>query len=161
MFWIFYVVCKISNFNMWTAKHLAQASCTELTLKQTAMPLYLDSIFETVWNRIAVVKTFKFVSNLKKSKIIYVHRSMIWNKEEIKRKNEKAHKMLSNKMAGKEKRTKLSRKIYQDCRISRLVLKPKQSVKKLKHHNSHSFRLLEGQNPSNKVLQWAFFETEF
>ena len=24
---------KFSNFNMWTAKHLAQASCTELTLK--------------------------------------------------------------------------------------------------------------------------------
>ena len=119
--------------------------------KKTAMPLYLDSIFETVWNRIAVVKTFKFVSNLKKSKN-HIHRSMIWNKEEIKQKNEKAHKMLSNKMAGKEKRTKLSRKIYQDCRISRLVLKPKQSVKKLKHHNSHSFRLLEGQSPYNKVL---------
>ena len=29
---IFHVVCKISNFDMWTAKHLAQASCTELTL---------------------------------------------------------------------------------------------------------------------------------
>ena len=28
----FHVVCKISNFNMWTAKHLVQASCTELTL---------------------------------------------------------------------------------------------------------------------------------
>ena len=28
----FHVVCKISNFYMWTAKHLAQASCTELTL---------------------------------------------------------------------------------------------------------------------------------
>ena len=28
----FHVVCKISNFNMWTTKHLAQASCTELTL---------------------------------------------------------------------------------------------------------------------------------
>ena len=28
----FHVICKISNFNMWTAKHLAQASCTELTL---------------------------------------------------------------------------------------------------------------------------------
>ena len=33
-FWCFFfhVVCKISNFNMWTAKYLAQASCTELTL---------------------------------------------------------------------------------------------------------------------------------
>ena len=29
----FHVICKISNFNMWTSKHLAQASCTELTLK--------------------------------------------------------------------------------------------------------------------------------
>ena len=28
----FHVVYEISNFNMWTAKHLAQASCTELTL---------------------------------------------------------------------------------------------------------------------------------
>ena len=29
---LFHVVCKISNFNMWTATNLAQASCTELTL---------------------------------------------------------------------------------------------------------------------------------
>ena len=36
---IFPVICKISNFNMWTAKHLAQASCTELTL------MYISSIF--------------------------------------------------------------------------------------------------------------------
>ena len=28
-------VCKISNFDMWTAKHLAQASCTELTVMKT------------------------------------------------------------------------------------------------------------------------------
>ena len=28
----FHVVCKISNSNLWTAKHLAHASCTELTL---------------------------------------------------------------------------------------------------------------------------------
>ena len=32
LFYFFYVISKISNFNMWTAKHLAQASCTELTL---------------------------------------------------------------------------------------------------------------------------------
>ena len=31
----FRVVCKTSNFNKWTAKHLAQASCTELTLRAT------------------------------------------------------------------------------------------------------------------------------
>ena len=28
----FHVICKVSNFNMWTANHLAQASCAELTL---------------------------------------------------------------------------------------------------------------------------------
>ena len=33
-FWFhyFYLICKISNFNTWTAKHLAQAFCTDLTL---------------------------------------------------------------------------------------------------------------------------------
>ena len=29
----FHVICKISNFNMCTAKHLAQAPCPELTLQ--------------------------------------------------------------------------------------------------------------------------------
>ena len=28
----FHVVCRISNFDKWTANHLSQASCTELTL---------------------------------------------------------------------------------------------------------------------------------
>ena len=28
------MICKISNFNVWTSKHLAQVSCTELTLKE-------------------------------------------------------------------------------------------------------------------------------
>ena len=32
---IFHVICKISNFNMWTAKHLAQVPCTELNLFST------------------------------------------------------------------------------------------------------------------------------
>ena len=40
-FWFFHEVCKISNFYMWTAKHLAQASCTELTLLSVAN-LWLD-----------------------------------------------------------------------------------------------------------------------
>ena len=30
----FHVICKISNFTMWTAKHLVQASCAELTLQE-------------------------------------------------------------------------------------------------------------------------------
>ena len=33
LFLFFYVVCKISSFNIWTPKHLVQVSCTELTLK--------------------------------------------------------------------------------------------------------------------------------
>ena len=32
LFHFFHVISKISNFTMWTAKHLAQVSCTELTL---------------------------------------------------------------------------------------------------------------------------------
>ena len=32
LFHFFNVICKISNFDMWAAKHLGQASCTELTL---------------------------------------------------------------------------------------------------------------------------------
>ena len=32
LFCFFHVVCKISNFDMWSTKYLAQASCTELTL---------------------------------------------------------------------------------------------------------------------------------
>ena len=32
LFHIFHVICKISNFNMWTTKHFSEASCTELTL---------------------------------------------------------------------------------------------------------------------------------
>ena len=32
VFLIFYMICKISNFDLGTIEHLAQASCTELTL---------------------------------------------------------------------------------------------------------------------------------
>ena len=32
IYYFFHAICKISNFNMWTAKNLVQASCTELTL---------------------------------------------------------------------------------------------------------------------------------
>ena len=39
----FHVICKISNVNMWTAKHLVQASCTELTLPNK---LFGPSVFD-------------------------------------------------------------------------------------------------------------------
>ena len=32
LFHFFHVICKISNFNIWSAKNLVQASCPELTL---------------------------------------------------------------------------------------------------------------------------------
>ena len=38
LFQIFHVIWKIS-FNMWTAKHLEQASCTELTLKTNSVQI--------------------------------------------------------------------------------------------------------------------------
>ena len=52
----FYVICKISNFNMWTAKHLVQASCTELTLRQ-------------IWN-LNLESTLMFVQWMKKIDIV-------------------------------------------------------------------------------------------
>ena len=41
----FHVICKILNFNMWAAKHLAQASCTELTLRRIQMLIFCRSQF--------------------------------------------------------------------------------------------------------------------
>ena len=56
LFHFFHVICKISNFNMWTAKHLAQASCTELTLFKA----FLNNVIEKMKNLI--------ISNVKQSK---------------------------------------------------------------------------------------------
>ena len=44
LFHFFHVIFEISNFNMWTEKHLAQASCTELTLLYTMRGFWLKSI---------------------------------------------------------------------------------------------------------------------
>ena len=41
---LFHVVCKISNLNMWTAKHLVQASCTELTLHTLVSSFFLEIV---------------------------------------------------------------------------------------------------------------------
>ena len=43
----FHVICKISNFNMSTAKHLAQASFTELTLSDF-FPVFIRRYFN-IW----------------------------------------------------------------------------------------------------------------
>ena len=42
----FHVVCRISNFNMLTTKHLAQASCTELTLLEQTPRLVENFVYE-------------------------------------------------------------------------------------------------------------------
>ena len=52
---IFFMIFKISNFNMWTRKHFEQASCTELTLAQLdekmTSPMLKDSISLRVYSR--------------------------------------------------------------------------------------------------------------
>ena len=47
------VICKISNFNMWTAEHLAQASCTEFTL-------LLDTSNFIIFARIYLIAVYYF-----------------------------------------------------------------------------------------------------
>ena len=43
LFHFLHVICKISNFNMWTTKHLAHASYTELTLTDsTTIPNHFN-----------------------------------------------------------------------------------------------------------------------
>ena len=41
----FHVVCKISNFDMWTANHLTQVSCTELTLHEAWNSIFVHEQF--------------------------------------------------------------------------------------------------------------------
>ena len=72
-FWCFFVpcflvVCKISNFNMWTAKQLAQVSCTELPLRAYCPNLYTllkrhstyhDPLFFYKWGQKGLAKILK------------------------------------------------------------------------------------------------------
>ena len=74
MFFILFlhVVCKISNSNMWTTKHLAKASCTELTLPWTKIvitsrrlvriisTIIVKIAIEMIWNT-TIIHTLKFV----------------------------------------------------------------------------------------------------
>ena len=58
----FHVTCKISNFNMWTTKHLAQASCTELTLLRSLWgdPFeYLLGHKLNKWTRVCLLQIFQ------------------------------------------------------------------------------------------------------
>ena len=57
---IFHVVCKISNLIKWIAKHLSQASCTELTLKRSKMWIVLFNK-KLIWKR-PVKKDYLLIS---------------------------------------------------------------------------------------------------
>ena len=54
MFFVSFFSCDLQDFKMWTGKHLAQASCTELTLNHTEWhvdfqeQLYFNIIFSDV-----------------------------------------------------------------------------------------------------------------
>ena len=50
LFHFFHAICKISNFDTWTARHLAQASFTELTLKVFCSQCGMHSVHLHGWN---------------------------------------------------------------------------------------------------------------
>ena len=58
----FHEVCKISNSNKWTAKHLAQVSCTELTLSGLNFWIKNDS---EKWSSIFILKFMKLLVPIK------------------------------------------------------------------------------------------------
>ena len=67
LFDFFHMICKISRFNMRTAKHLAQASCTELTLTRK----FSDSIKRT-WNHwFTKQKTLLYINETKRARLLY------------------------------------------------------------------------------------------
>ena len=59
----FHVVCKISNFDIWTAKLLEQASCTELSLILPFfyhLPTSVCTFLHWTWTKMFWVKTIVF-----------------------------------------------------------------------------------------------------
>ena len=77
----FDVVCKISNFNKWTAKHLVKASSTELTLNIKLLvfgsfcrlQLHASALLYFSWKCIAPAHILKFILLLKILKLIKVN----------------------------------------------------------------------------------------
>ena len=70
LFHFFHVICKISNFNLWTAKHLAQASCTELTLPLLRVNSFSSKIiFYLVNSKLFLNWFFKSDSQLKEKRV--------------------------------------------------------------------------------------------
>ena len=56
--YFFHVICKILNSNMWTTKHLAQASCTELTLTNLIISNRLWPLFLKRYNSPGILSCF-------------------------------------------------------------------------------------------------------
>ena len=83
----FHVVCKISNFNMWTAKHLTQASCTEVSLQSqffnlAKMSQSYYSLFEQSEYSLSAIKLFNSLSMLI-SNNIFTKRKLSKTKQKV------------------------------------------------------------------------------
>ena len=75
----FHVVCKISNFNMWTAKHLVQASCTELTLSISIERSFMFRIKGRLKNKVHNYDLmFIFKALFLPTSFTYMHEFNLW-----------------------------------------------------------------------------------
>ena len=83
LFHSFHGICKISNVDTWTAKHLAQASCTELTSANVSLGLFLDhqqnmlNDFQISTYLIFPMKLILIKKKLNKIKAIYLVLSIV------------------------------------------------------------------------------------
>ena len=61
----FHVIWKISNFNLWTTKHLTQASCTELTLCHLVYPvgIFQEFLNSEIKQKIYCIQFYVLVCN--------------------------------------------------------------------------------------------------
>ena len=86
LFNFFHGICKISNFNLWTAKHLAQASCTELTLPLLRVNSFSSKIiFYLVNSKLFLNWFFKSDSQLKEKRVkeipdVIFPKKQLWGK---------------------------------------------------------------------------------
>ena len=76
----FYVICKISNFNMWTTKHLVKASCKALNFLKACSKCFAINIlkFEILqitwkkWNKEHQILSFQFFINKSSILMLFV-----------------------------------------------------------------------------------------
>ena len=86
-FWCFYFVfhmaCKISNFNLWKLKHLAQASCTELTLK-VKIKAYCPNIYTVPWRKLCHLYLYLVFSRSCQLSLWHLHQDPHQDLEKVK-----------------------------------------------------------------------------